>query len=44
MRQRELGCNREHETHVGGPVAGRAGQFLSEVPEKRYKLVSQVGG
>jgi len=44
MRQRELGCNSQHETHVDGPAAGRAGQVLSEVPEKIYKLAPQVGG
>jgi len=44
MRQRELGCKRQHETYVGGPAAGMAGQVLNEVPEKRYKLDPQVGG
>jgi hypothetical protein len=44
MRNRKLGCNSEHEMCVGGPAAGRAGQVLSEVPEKRNKLASQVGG
>ena len=44
MRKRELGCNSEHETHVGGPAPERGGQVLSEVPEKRDKLVPQVGG
>jgi len=44
MWQREVGCNSQHETHVGGAAAGKAGQVLSEVPEKRYKLAPQVGG
>jgi hypothetical protein len=43
MRNRELGCNSEHETYVGGSAAGRARQLLSEVPEKRNKLAPQVG-